>query len=166
MIFVALGTQKFQFDRLLRDIDELVQGGVIRENVFAQIGNGSYRPKYYPYVRFMEPQEFQRCIAESTLFITHGGVGSILNGLKNGKTVIACPRLSRYAEHIDDHQVDITTKYAQLGYIMKCESKEELKKSILEAPLFQSTYRGSATEKRELQDFIIAKLKEWASYGK
>ena len=45
MIFVTLGSQKFQFDRLLRKIDELIDIGVITDEVFAQIGASTYIPQ-------------------------------------------------------------------------------------------------------------------------
>ena len=37
MIFITLGSQKFQFNRLLQAVDELIDKGVIKEEVFAQI---------------------------------------------------------------------------------------------------------------------------------
>lgn len=37
MIYVAVGTQKFQFNRLLRNVDDLIESGVISEPVFAQV---------------------------------------------------------------------------------------------------------------------------------
>ena len=44
MIFVVLGTQKFQFNRLLKKLDELSDAGKI-EKIFAQIGQSDYRPQ-------------------------------------------------------------------------------------------------------------------------
>ena len=37
MIFVTTGSQKFQFNRLLQKIDLLIEEGMIREKVFAQV---------------------------------------------------------------------------------------------------------------------------------
>ena len=31
MIFITLGSQKFQFDRLLKEVDRLIADGVIQE---------------------------------------------------------------------------------------------------------------------------------------
>lgn len=42
MIFVTTGSQKFQFNRLLQKIDLLIEEGMIREEVFAQIGVSDY----------------------------------------------------------------------------------------------------------------------------
>ena len=38
MIFVTLGSQKFQFNRILIEIDKLIEDKYITENVFAQTG--------------------------------------------------------------------------------------------------------------------------------
>ena len=58
MIFVTVGSQKFQFNRLLKEIDKLIQNGKIKEDVFAQIGVSDYKPKNYEYVDFMSQDEF------------------------------------------------------------------------------------------------------------
>ena len=47
MIFITLGSQKFQFDRLLKEVDRLIADGVIQEKVFAQIGASEYLPQNY-----------------------------------------------------------------------------------------------------------------------
>ena len=45
MIFVTVGTQKFQFDRLLKEIDSLIASKYIKEKVFIQRGNSTYLPQ-------------------------------------------------------------------------------------------------------------------------
>ena len=54
MIFITLGSQKFQFDRLLKEVDRLIADGVIQEKVFAQIGASEYLPQNYTYERFLD----------------------------------------------------------------------------------------------------------------
>ena len=45
-IFITLGSQKFQFNRLLEAVDELCEKGTVdAEDVFAQIGYSDYFPK-------------------------------------------------------------------------------------------------------------------------
>ena len=34
MIFVTVGSQKFQFNRLLKEVDELIETGKIKDDVF------------------------------------------------------------------------------------------------------------------------------------
>ena len=105
MIFVTVGSQKFQFNRLLKKIDELVEDGTIKEKVFAQVGVSDYKPKYYEYVDFMTQEEFNNKIDKADVVITHAGTGVIVNSVKKCKKVIGVPRLSKYGEHVDDHQV-------------------------------------------------------------
>ena len=45
MIFVTLGSQKFQFNRLLKAVDELDTD----DEIFAQIGYSNYKPQNYAY---------------------------------------------------------------------------------------------------------------------
>lgn len=47
MIFVALGTQKFQLNRLLKMLDDMIKEGRLKEKVIAQIGHSDYIPKNY-----------------------------------------------------------------------------------------------------------------------
>ena len=54
MIFVTLGSQKFQFNRLLIEIDRLIEEKKITEEVFAQIGYSDYKPRNYEYKEFLE----------------------------------------------------------------------------------------------------------------
>ena len=58
MIFITLGSQKFQFNRLLKEIDRLVGEGKISEGVFAQIGYSDYKPKNYRYNEFLDREKF------------------------------------------------------------------------------------------------------------
>lgn len=47
-IFITLGSQKFQFNRLLKAVDELCEKGTVdAEDVFAQIGYSDYLPKKF-----------------------------------------------------------------------------------------------------------------------
>lgn len=124
MIFVALGTQKFQFNRILIEIDNLIEEEKIKEEVFAQIGHSTYQPKNYHYKQFLEPKDFEDKIQSCDIFISHGGVGSITGGLKNNKKIIACPRLKKFDEHIDDHQLEICEKYQELGYVI-CRDEDK-----------------------------------------
>ncbi len=126
MIFVTLGSQKFQFDRLLKKLDELVEEGIICEKIIAQIGASTYLPKHYEYVRFMDREKFAQTMDECTKVITHGGTGVIIGAVKKGKKVIAVPRLARYGEHVDDHQLQLLHQFDDLKIICACYEVEEL----------------------------------------
>ncbi|WP_315112819.1 PssE/Cps14G family polysaccharide biosynthesis glycosyltransferase [Clostridium intestinale] len=133
MIFITLGSQKFQFDRLLKEIDKLILKGDIKEEVFAQRGYSEYIPKNFKYKDFLNRDEFQELMKSCDLVVTHGGTGAIVTALKNSKKVVAVARLSEYGEHVDDHQIDIVTQFSSINYIIGITDIEELENSIIEA---------------------------------
>lgn len=130
MIFIVLGTQKFQLNRLLKEVDQLIAEGVITEEVLAQIGNSDYVPKHYKYFRFINKQEFDDYIKRASLVLTHGGVGSIISALKTGKPVVVYPRLRKYQEHVDDHQLDIARAFEKRKYVLCCYEDDALAQVI------------------------------------
>ena len=126
MIFVTLGSQKFQFNRLLIEVDRLIELGIIKEDVFAQIGYSDYKPKNYIYKRFLDRDEFEKNISACDKVITHGGTGVIVASIKMGKKVIAVPRLYEFNEHVDNHQVEIISQFKTLNFIESINNIEEL----------------------------------------
>ncbi len=130
MILVVLGTQKFQCDRLLKKVDELVENGTINEDVFAQKGYSRYIPKHYTTVDFLPKEEFENKIEECSLLITHGGVGTILSGIYHRKPVIVFPRLKKYKEHVDNHQLEIATAFQKKNLVLVCGEDDDMAKLI------------------------------------
>lgn len=132
MIFVTLGSQKFQFDRLLQKLDELVEKGVIAEKLVAQIGASTYLPKHFAYVRFMDREQFAATMEECDLVVTHGGTGVIITAVKKGKKVIAVPRLAKYKEHVDDHQLQLLHQFDELQIICACYDLDDFEENYRE----------------------------------
>lgn len=130
MIFVTLGSQKFQFNRLLKAIDVLIEEGKITEEVFAQIGYSDYIPKHYSYERFLDREEFAGIQSKCDIVITHAGTGAIVGALKKGKKVIAVPRLAKYGEHIDDHQLQIVEQFVNQNLIYGLNNCADLEKGL------------------------------------
>lgn len=119
MIFITLGSQKFQFNRLLKAVDGLIEDG-LNEEVFAQIGYSDYKPLNYRYKEFLDREEFSSIMGKARIVITHGGTGAIIGALKKGKKVIAVPRLAEFGEHVDDHQLQLIGQFDELDLICAC----------------------------------------------
>lgn len=132
MIFITLGSQKFQFNRLLKAVDQLVESGEIQEEIFAQIGYSDYKPLHYKYKDFLDRDEFASWEAKADIIITHGGTGAIIGAVKKGKKVIAVPRLARYGEHVDDHQTQLVGQFKELNLICECDDCTHLGKTVKE----------------------------------
>lgn len=126
MIFITLGSQKFQFNRLLKAVDDLVQRKIIKEDVFAQIGYSDYQPQNYSYKKFLDCDEFARMEEKSEIVITHGGTGAIIGAVKKDKKVIAVPRLAKFGEHVDDHQLQLLDEFEKMQIIVACYDTDKL----------------------------------------
>ena len=126
MIFITLGSQKFQFNRLLKEIDKLIDDGVIEDEVFAQIGASEYIPRNYKYEYFLDRNRFAEIMNSCDTVITHGGTGVIIGAVKKGKRVIAVPRLAKYGEHVDDHQLQLLHQFDDLQLICSCYEMNDL----------------------------------------
>ena len=114
MIFVTVGTQKFQLNRLLKILDDERQD----EKIFAQIGFSTYKPKNFKYKNFLTQKEFSEYIKKASIVITHAGVGSILTAMEYGKPILVFPRLKKYGEHVDDHQLQIAETFMEKKYLI------------------------------------------------
>lgn len=121
-IFITMGSQKFQFNRLLKAVDELCEKGtIVAEDVFAQIGYSDYLPKNFKYKKFLDRDEFSTEMGKAEIVITHGGTGAIIEAVKKGKKVIAVPRRAKYGEHVDDHQLQLVGQFKELQLICECD---------------------------------------------
>ena len=116
MILVTLGTQDKNFTRLLDAVQKQIDNGNIKDEVIVQAGCTKYESKDMKIFDLIDREEFSELISKCDLLITHGGVGSILTGLKNNKKVIAAARLAKYKEHMNDHQLQIIEKFSKSGY--------------------------------------------------
>ena len=130
MILVTLGTNDESFIRLLKEIDRLIDKGTIKDKVIVQAGCTKYESNNMEILDLVPREKFDELIKECDLLITHGGVGSILTGINNNKTVIAVPRLHKYNEHGNDHQLQIVENFGKLGYIIPVNDMNDLEKAI------------------------------------
>lgn len=156
MIFVTVGTQKFQFNRLLQEIDKLIEEKKITEEVFAQIGYSDYNPKNYMYKDFIDRDEYINIMKKCQKVITHGGTGAIVGSVKQEKKVIAIPRLKKFGEHVDDHQIQIVSEFKKLGFIIGVENIRMLDEAISNIDKIDFKKYSSNTNNiiKEIEGFI------------
>ena len=163
MIFLTVGTQ-FPFDRLIKSVDRAFDGRLINEEIFAQIGETSYKPLNFESVVSLEKNLFDKRLREASSVIGHAGMGTITMALKNHKPLLVMPRLKRYREHVNDHQVATARKFEELGHILVAYETEELPVKIEELKTF-------VPRKREAQPHAVAEriarfLNDLANNGK
>jgi beta-1,4-N-acetylglucosaminyltransferase len=129
MIFLTVGTQ-FPFDRLVRAVDEAFDNGLVGEEVFAQIGETSYRPRNFESVAFLEKQAFDERLEQASSIISHAGIGTITMAMEHQKPLLVMPRQRKYREVVNNHQVTVATRFQQFGYLLAAYQAEELPAKI------------------------------------
>lgn len=156
MILVTLGTQDKSFERLVKEIDKLINKKVINDKVIVQLGHTKYESKNLETFDLIPADKLNDLTKDADLIITHGGVGSILAGLKYDKKVIAVPRLAKYKEHTNDHQLQIVNEFYNTGYILKCDNPSDLEKVLKEVKSFKPKKYKSNTANmvKMIEDFI------------
>lgn len=158
-IFVTLGSQKFQFDRLLKSIDKVCQESDEYE-IFAQIGYSKYVPKNFEYRAFLDRDQFTEQLNNADIVITHGGTGAIIGAVKKGKKVIAVPRLEKYGEHVDDHQIQIIKQFENSNLLCPCYDLDNLGEVIEKARKtdFGKYESNTKTIIDSIDEFIVKEL--------
>lgn len=130
MIFITVGTHEQGLDRLLIEVDKLIENGVIQEEVFAQSGYSKYEPKNYKYKKMIRYDEMDSYIMQARIVITHGGPGSIFHPLQYGKVPIVVPRNPEFNEHVDNHQILFAKRLEDEKKIIAVYKIEDLKLTI------------------------------------
>ncbi|MFB4161648.1 glycosyltransferase [Geomicrobium sp. JSM 1781026] len=119
MILVVLGTQELPFKRLLINVNQMALDGDITEDIIVQSGHTTTHEFECIESRpFFSYDEMDNLYNRARFIISHGGTGSIITGVKKQKPVIAVPRLSKYGEHNDDHQLEIVKQFSSTGHIL------------------------------------------------
>ena len=120
MIFVTVGTNEARFDRLLRAMESLS----VDEEVVVQHGPSDVRPAGSACVDYLEFDDMVEYVDRSRVVVTHAGVGSILLALSRGRRPVVVPRLRRFGEAVDDHQVPLARRLGDLGLVTVVEDPE------------------------------------------
>jgi UDP-N-acetylglucosamine transferase subunit ALG13 len=121
MIFATTGTCE-PFDRLLEAFDAIE----LDEELVVQHGISPVRPRGARCVDFLAYSELVEHVRRARVVVTHGGVGSVLTALANGKRPIVVPRLAERGEAIDDHQLEFVRRIAAAGVIDLVEDPADL----------------------------------------
>lgn len=130
MILVLLGTQHNEFSRLIKEVENCIINGIIKEKVIVQAGFTKYKSDKMEIFDMISKEELDKYIDKANLVITHGGAGSIIMALKKNKKVIAVPRLHEYGEHVNNHQKQIIKVFSEKKYLIGIENVDELPETL------------------------------------
>lgn len=147
MILVLLGTQDKPFERLLKMVAKEIDNGNIKEKVVAQTGCTNFSHDKIKTFDFTTKEEIEKLIDKARIIITHAGVGTITECLEKNKKVIVVPRLKKYGEHTNDHQLQITKEFEMKGYVVALYASKKLSMALDKIKKFKPNKYESNAEK-------------------
>ena len=126
MILVTVGTNEARFDRLLEALDGLGE----QEELLVQHGPSPVRPPGARCVDFLPFDELTAEMRRARVVVTHAGVGSTIASLLNGRIPVVVPRLARWGEAVDDHQVPFGRRLHDAGLVHFVEDPADLPAAV------------------------------------
>lgn len=157
MILVSLGTQDRSFKRLLEAIEKQIELGNIKERVVVQAGETIFESEHMEIFDLIPSKDFLKLLDECDLLICHGGVGTIIDGLKHHKKILAAARLQKYAEHQNDHQKQIIHEFVSQGLILELDDFDKLDEKLKDIQNFEPKEYKSHTKEfiKVLDEYIL-----------
>jgi UDP-N-acetylglucosamine transferase subunit ALG13 len=118
LIFLTLGTHEQAFERALDLMVPLAE----TEEVVIQHGHTPPRPDSpgVEWIQFMSYDEIVEHMERASGIVCHAGVGTIITALRLARTPVVLPRLRHLDEHVDDHQLQITSELGRHGHVVAC----------------------------------------------
>lgn len=129
MIFATVGSSQFRFERMVRALESLPS-----ERLFVQHGPAEPPAGAGQAIDFMQFPEVVESMERAETVVCHAGAGSILCALRAGHTPVVVPRLRRFQETVDDHQVELGRALAAEGKAICVEDLDQLAASVASAP--------------------------------
>ena len=128
MIFITIGTDQ-PFDRMVKVVDAwAAERG--RTDIFAQIGEGGWEPKAFPFVHFLNPVEYKERFAAARVIIGHAGMGTILSALHHGKPILVMPKKASLGEQRNEHQLATARRMMKMGNVAVAFDEAELREKL------------------------------------
>ncbi|MBQ9328268.1 MAG: hypothetical protein IJ225_07000 [Solobacterium sp.] len=155
MILVILGTNDKPFVRLIQAVEQAVKSGAIQEEVIVQSGFTRYESDVLNIIPYIDREEFAAKLAQADLVITHGGAGTILTALRQGKVVLAGARKQAYGEHVNDHQTQLLEAFESSGYLIYMKDLNDITPYLEQAKSFiPKAYESS-------RDGMVRLIEDW-----
>lgn len=123
MILAVLGTHEQPFPRAVRMAHALRDPP--REELHVQHGHTPPCPGIDArWQQWYEREELDEAMLSASVVVVHGGSGSIYQALMLGLRPVVIPRLARYREHVDDHQLQLPGRLATTGRVVLWAPRE------------------------------------------
>lgn len=131
MIFVTVGSHpRFRFDRLLEALSLIsADHEIVVQHGPAPAPSGVTHAS--PWLTFEEVLDHMR---RARVVVSHAGAGTLLCAHQLGHTPVVAPRLRRFEETVDDHQVELARAFERTGQVLVAWEMEQLPELVAAAP--------------------------------
>ena len=128
---ISVGNSKQNFNRLLYFIPKIEH--ILPKPVIIQKGVSDFKSKTMIIYDFMPMKDFKRFIKDAKLVIIHAGSGTMLNAIYSNKVPVVVPRLRKFNEIIDDHQIEIAEALEKENKVVMVKNFEDFPNLITKA---------------------------------
>jgi UDP-N-acetylglucosamine transferase subunit ALG13 len=154
MVFITAGTQ-LPFDRLIKAMDEIA-AGLPDVKFVAQALNTTYQAKHLTMLDFITSGEFNNYVDECQLIISHAGMGTIFTALTKKKPIIIMPRLVKYKEHRNEHQLGTCKQMDKMEYVPVAYDEVQLKEMFYDMWPNRLKVRNSTVTETASSEFLLS----------
>lgn len=130
MILATVGSHPtYRFERFLRALESLPG-----DDLVVQYGPGQPPTNAARAVPWMTFAEVVETMERADRVVSHAGAGTILCAARAGHVPIVFPRLERFGETVDDHQLELGRRLAADGRLILVEDGKDLAAAVAAAP--------------------------------
>lgn len=126
LVLVTVGSDHHRFDRLIDWIDEWIESHGDDSTKYVIQHGASRRPRFGEALDFVDHDDLESLMQQATLIVSQGGPMSMLEARSHGSIPIVVPRLRRFNEVVDDHQVAFSNHLGARGLIRVAQTRSEL----------------------------------------
>ncbi len=158
MIFVAVGTQ-LPFERLVDYVEKWLDGRDVP--AFGQLAKmPSSRVVGFPSVESIELNDFRVRVERCGVLVSHAGMGNIITALELGRPIVIVPRVARFGEHRNDHQLDTAAKFKSYSGVFVATEYEEFTVAMMRALAWRG---GEAATSSPEKDKLLATIRAFVA---
>ncbi|UCD99391.1 MAG: beta-1,4-galactosyltransferase [Chloroflexota bacterium] len=158
MILVTVGTHRQQFNRLVKAADRLAD--ISKEDIVIQYGSSSYIPIHARCFQWTSSQKMEALTKLARVVISQASAGSAIQTVRAGKPLVLVPRLKKYKENHDDHQIQLALALEKKGYAVIVDHPDE---STLEIAIDRACEKYcQPSGENKLKNALKSQLAEWS----
>ena len=158
MIYATVGTMHLEFSRLIYQMDAIAEK--TGERIVVQTGLGLVTPEHCEHFDFDTRERVLELQRSARVIVCHAGIGSVIDALEAGRSLVVVPRLKRLNEHNNDHQVDLAEAVERRGWGRMIRAIEELESACADPP---PAYEGYTPAKEPLVTAVRGAIEQATS---